>query len=173
MSTPIAIDVASLLVEVTADQGLDALETELAARGFTLGIALADAEASAGTGAGAGTGIAVGDWLARGAPGAPSLFADPADHLLAGLEATLISGDRLEVRPGPRRAVGPDLTALFVGAHRRFGSIDRAWLRIHRRDARRPSLPLPAGDLDPPLTEAEARLLDAIRGRLDDTFKNR
>ncbi len=169
MSTPIAIDVASLLVEVTADQGLDALETELAARGFTLGIALADAEASAG----AGAGIAVGDWLARGAPGAPSLFADPADHLLAGLEATLISGDRLEVRPGPRRAVGPDLTALFVGAHRRFGSIDRAWLRIHRRDARRPSLPLPAGDLDPPVTEAEARLLEAIRSRLDDTSQTR
>ena len=177
MSMPIAIDVASLLVEVTADQGLDALETELAARGFTLGIALADAEASAGTGTGtgdgAGTGIAVGDWLARGASGAPSLFADPADHLLAGLEATLISGDRLEVRPGPRRAVGPDLTALFVGAHRRFGSIDRAWLRIHRRDARRPSLPLPAADLDPPLTEAEARLLDAIRSRLDGTSQTR
>ncbi len=158
MTAPIAIDVASLLVEVTADRGLHALETELAARGFTLGVALADA----------GDGIAVGEWLAKGAPGAPSLFADPADHLLAGLEATLISGDRLEVRPGPRRAVGPDLTALLVGAQRRFGTIDRAWLRIHRRDARRPALPLPGGDLDPPLTDAETRLLDAIRSRLHD-----
>jgi len=163
MTAPIAIDVASLLVEVTADQGLDALETELAARGFTLGVALADA----------GDGIAVGDWLAKGAPGARSLFADPADHLLAGLEATLISGDRLEVRPGPRRAVGPDLTALLVGAQRRFGSIDRAWLRIHRRDARRPSLPLPGADLDPPLTEAETLLLDAIRARLEANSRTR
>jgi len=157
MSTPIVIDTLSLLVEVAAGKTLDALETELAARGFTLGVSLGDA----------GPSRDVGDWLAMGAPGAPSVFADPADHLLAGLEGTLLSGDKLEVRPGPRRAVGPDLTALFVGAHRRFGHIDRAWLRIHRRDARRPSLPLPGGDLDPPVTEAEARLLDAIRGQLD------
>ena len=157
MSTPIVIDPVSLLVEVSAAMTLDALETELAARGFTLGVALGDA----------GPASAVGDWLAQGAPGAPSVFADPADHLLAGLEGTLLSGDKLEVRPGPRRAVGPDLTALLVGTHRRFGHIDRAWLRIHRRDARRPSLPLPAGDLDPPVTEGEARLLDAIRAELD------
>ena len=128
MSPPLTIDAVSLLVEVGSDHRLDALETELAARGFTLGVALADA----------GSDIAVGDWLAKGAPGATSAFADPADHLLAGLEATLLSGDKLEVRAGPRRAVGPDLTALFVGAHSRFGSIDRAWLRIHRLHARRP-----------------------------------
>lgn len=157
MSPPLTIDAVSLLVQVTADHRLDALETELAARGFTLGVALADA----------GSDVAVGEWLAKGAPGAPSAFADPADHLLAGLEASLPSGDKLEVRAGPRRAVGPDLTALFVGAHGRFGRIDRAWLRIHRLHARRPALPLPAGDLDPPVTEAEARLLDAIRSRLD------
>ena len=163
MSAPIVIDTVSLLVEVSAATTLDALETELAARGFTLGVALGDA----------GPSDAVSHWLAQGAPGAASVFADPADHLLAGLEATLLSGDKLEVRPGPRRAVGPDLTALFVGAHGRFGIIDRAWLRIHRRDARRPSLPLPAGDLDPPVTEAEARLLDALRCELDNSSRHR
>jgi alkyldihydroxyacetonephosphate synthase len=158
MSTahPITIDPVSLLVEVHESQTLDALETELAARGFTLGVALEQAGSAT-----------VGDWLAKGAPGAASIFADPADHLVAGLEATLPDGKKLEVRPGPRRAVGPDLTALLVGMHRRLGTIDRAWLRIHRRDARRQSLPLPGGDLDPPVTADEARLIDAIQRELD------
>jgi alkyldihydroxyacetonephosphate synthase len=154
---PIAIDPISLLVAVDASHTLDAIEAELAPRGFTLGVAL-DA---------AGPAVNVGDWLAKGAPGAASLFADPADHLVAGLEATLPDGKKLEVRPGPRRAVGPDLTALLVGTHRRLGSIDRAWLRIHRRDARRQALPLPLRDLDPPVTADEARLLDAIQKELD------
>ena len=159
MSGPVTVDVTSLLVEVTGAHALAALETELGGRGLTLGVSLAEA----------GAGITVGDWLAKGAPGAPSLFADPADHVLAGLEATLRSGKRLEVRPGPRRAVGPDLTALFVGARDRFGHIDRVWLRVHRSDARRPALALPQVDLDPPLTEAEERLLAAIGERLDGT----
>ena len=153
----IEVDAHSLLVHVHASKTLDALETELAARGFTLGVALDEAGAT----------LAVGEWLARGAPGAPSQFADPADHLVAGLDATLPNGAKLEVRPGPRRAVGPDLTALLIGTHRRFGSIDGAWLRIHRRDARRPALPLPAVDLDLPVTAQEARLVDAIQRELE------
>ena len=103
------------------------------------------------------------DWLASGAPGAPSAFADPADHLVAGLEATLVNGKKLEVRPGPRRAVGPDLVALVVGTRGHVGRIERAWLRVHRRDARRPLLPLPPGyDLDPPVSLEEAALMEAI-----------
>ena len=164
MSTPsqphdaneIEIDATSLLVGVPASKKLDSLETELAARGFTLGVAIVRGEES------------IGDWLAQGAPGAPSLFGDPADHLVAGLLATLPGGKKLEVRPGPRRAVGPDLTALLVGAHRRLGSIEHAWLRIHKRAARRPAMPLPHGvDLDPAVTEPETRLLDAIQRELE------
>jgi alkyldihydroxyacetonephosphate synthase len=162
----IAIDATSLLVGVPASTTLNALETALAARGFTLGVALDEAGPADAT-TGAGGAITVGDWLAKGAPGAASVFSDPADHLVAGLDATLPDGKKLEVRPGPRRAVGPDLTALALGTHRRLAAIDHAWLRIHRRDARRPSLPLPAGfDLDPPVTEAEARLVDAIAKEL-------
>lgn len=154
----IEIDTASLLVGVPASKKLDALETALAARGFTLGVALDRAGPPT---------ISVGDWLAKGAPGAASVFSDPADHLVAGLEATLPDGERLEVRPGPRRAVGPDLIALAVGTDRRLASIEHAWLRIHRRDARRPAMPLPEGvDLDPPVSAAEARLLDAIAKEL-------
>jgi alkyldihydroxyacetonephosphate synthase len=159
MSTELEIDPTSLLVGVSASTTLDALETALAARGFTLGVAL-DRAVPPGAAEGA---VSVGDWLARGTPGAASVFADPADHVVAGLEATLPSGKKLEVRPGPRRAVGPDLTALALGTHGRLGSIEHAWLRIHRHDARRPSMPLPEGiDLDPPVSEPEARLVDSI-----------
>lgn len=165
MSKPIAIDATSLLVEVPADKTLDAIETALAARGFTLGVALDQAGPPNPT-TGALGAITVGDWLAKGAPGAASVFADPADHLVAGLEATLPDGKRLEVRPGPRRAVGPDLTALVLGTHRRLATVERAWLRIHRRDARRPAMALPAVDLDPLVNEGEAKLIDAIQREL-------
>lgn len=166
MSKDIDIDVASLLVGVPADKTLDALETALAARGLTLGLALELAGPANAT-TGAPGSIAVGDWLAKGAPGAASLFADPADHVVAGLEATLLDGRKLEIRPGPRRAVGPDLTALVMGCGGRFATIERAWLRVHRRDARRQALPLPEGvDLDPPITDAETSLVNAIAHEL-------
>lgn len=151
----IDIDATSLLVSVPASCTLDGVETALAARGFTLGVTL-DGNSSR----------AIGDWLGAGAPGAPSMFADPADHLVAGLLATLPSGASLEIRPCPRRAVGPDLTALALGTAGRLSTITYAWLRIHRLDARRPSLPLPATDLDPPMSAAESRLVDAIHDQL-------
>lgn len=151
-----AIDEKSLLVGIdAAEVTLGEAEREVAARGFTLGVAI-----------GAHEDTTIAEWLAQGAPGAPSLFADPADHLLAGLEGRL-GGKKLEVRPTPRRAVGPDLTALLVGTGGRLGTIERVWLRVHRRDARRPALPLPAGvDLDPAVTPEEQRLVDAITREL-------
>lgn len=153
----IAIDVVSLLVSVPASTTLDTLETALAAGGFTLGIDLDKV----------GPKTVIGEWLAIGAPGASSLFADPSDHLVAGLDAILASGRTLEVRPGPRRAVGPDLTALVMGTRGKLARLERVWLRIHRRDARRPAMSLPEGvDLDPPLTEAEAKLVDALAREL-------
>ena len=151
----IEIDPTSLLVSTPASCTLDGVETALAARGFTLGVALVGNASSA-----------IGDWLAAGAPGAPSMFSDPADHLVAGLVATLPNGNKLEVRPGPRRAVGPDLTALVLGTNHRLATATHAWLRIHRLDARRPSMPLPDTELDPPVNEGEAALVEAIHREL-------
>jgi len=151
----IDIDPTSLLASIPASCTLDGVETALAARGFTLGVALEKAGGST-----------IGDWLAEGAPGAPSMFSDPADHVVAGLLATLPNGKKLEVRPCPRRAVGPDLTALALGTKHRLATVTHAWLRIHRLDARRPSLPLPDTDLDPPVSAGEAALLDAIHREL-------
>jgi alkyldihydroxyacetonephosphate synthase len=149
----IAIDRTSLFAEVDGGVTLAALEAELAPQGLTLGFAA--------------TNDSIASWLARGAPGAPSMFHDPADHLLAGLEATLANGKRIVVRPAPRRAVGPDLTALVVGGRDRIATIARVWIRIHPKDARRVREPLPAGvDLDPPPNDGETRLWDAIAKEL-------
>ena len=152
------IDPTSLLVNVPSAATLASIERALSSSraettdsGFTLGLSVANDTTS------------VAEWLAADAPDAPSMFSDPADHLVAGLSATLANGTTLEIRPSPRRAVGPDLIALFVSANGRFGTIDRVWLRIHRKDAlSRVSLPLRGLDLDAPVSVEESALLDRI-----------
>jgi alkyldihydroxyacetonephosphate synthase len=149
------LDEQSLLLEVDATESIADVEDFLTAKALTLGIEV-NAELAA---------LSVADWIARGSPGAKSSFADPADHLLAGLVGTL--GTRtIEIRPGPRRAVGPDLVALFAGTGDRLGRVTKAWLRSHRREATRPQMDLPRIDLDPPMNEAESRLVDAIRAAM-------
>ena len=152
----IAIDEESLLVHAPGATPLGAVEAALAAAGLTLGLDDLDAVRDR----------TVASWLAAGAPGAPDAWRDPVDHLVAGLDARLPSGERLEVRPAPRRAVGPDLIALFVGAGGRFGAIDRAWLRVHRDGARRPETSPFALDRDPPVSPEEEALLAAIEREL-------
>lgn len=146
------IDRMSLLVGVPGAATLASIERTLDAQGLTLGLAATDQT--------------VADWLAHGAPGAPSSFTDPADHLVAGLTATFTDGRRLEVRPSPRRAVGPDLVALFLGARERFATIEHAWLRVHPKGARRVALPVDGLELDAPVSKEEQALLDAIAKEL-------
>ena len=137
-STAVEIDRESLLVRAGGDVDMAALEAQLRSAGLTLDVGVD------------GPGSSVGDWLARGAPGARDRWLDPADQLLAGLEATLVDGRRLRIRPAPRRAVGPDLSALFVGAGGRFGRIDcgmasRTSARGHAsREHAAPARPRPA-----------------------------
>jgi FAD/FMN-containing dehydrogenase len=149
----VEIDAESLLAWVPGATPLAALEHRLAGRGLTLDAA-PPADATLGT------------WLSAGAPGARDRWLDPTDQLLAGLDATLVDGGRLRIHPAPRRSVGPDLTALFIGAGGRFGRIDGAWMRVHRRDASRPAAAPFVCDRDPPLAEGERLLLDRIASSL-------
>ncbi len=150
--SPVDVDRESLLAQFDGGAHLSSAERALNLQGLTL-----DARWPAGT-----ESLTVSDWLGLGAPGARDAWIDPVDHLVAGLHASLHDGRALTIRPAPRRAVGPDLTALFVGAHGRFGHIDRVWLRVHHLGTERPASPRFEIDRDPPLSSGESRLVDAI-----------
>jgi alkyldihydroxyacetonephosphate synthase len=151
----VRVDRASLLAELEGATTLLQCEAALEVQGLTLGL-----------GPDADRALDVATWLARGAPGARDPWSDPADHLVAGLEARLLDGRPLVVRPCPRRAVGPDLVALVVGMNERFATVTRAWLRVYPRDAD----PVRPHRLDhernPPITDAETALIDAIAKQL-------
>jgi alkyldihydroxyacetonephosphate synthase len=154
VSAPVKIDRASLLALVEGTTTLGACEEALLAEGLTLGLDAID-EA-----------LDVGTWLARGAHGARDPWSDPADHLVAGLDATLRDGKTLSIRPAPRRAVGPDLIALVVGMEARYAAVQRAWLRVHPVSVPRPSSHPLVADRNPPLTDEERALLDSIEQAL-------
>jgi alkyldihydroxyacetonephosphate synthase len=152
-STPTAdiqVDPVSLLARIEGTTDLGAAERLLNDANLTLDVRLPSSP------------LGLADWLARGAPGARDHWLDPVDQLVAGVDATLADGRSLSLHPAPRRAVGPDLTALFVGAQGRFGRIDRAWLRVHHRGVARPSAPPFERERDPAPSAGERALLDAI-----------
>lgn len=142
--TPV-MDRASQLVHASGEAMLAEVERALAREGLSLALGEGCADLERTT---------VSAWIAAGAPGAPDPWLDPVDHLVAGFSARLASGGELVVRPGPRRAVGPDLFALFLGMRGEAGVITSAHLRAHARSRPRP---LATGvERDPPPGEAEA-----------------
>ncbi|HEY6461883.1 MAG TPA: FAD-linked oxidase C-terminal domain-containing protein, partial [Polyangiaceae bacterium] len=147
------LDRESLLACIDGATLVGEAERSLQAEGLTLDAAFSSPD------------VSLADWLAAGAPGSRDRWLDPVDQLLAGLDATLEGGRHLAIRPAPRRAVGPDLTALLVGAHGRFGRVDRAWLRVHRRDVARPVSAF-AHDRDPAISPGEEAILAAIERAL-------
>jgi alkyldihydroxyacetonephosphate synthase len=148
--TRVEIDTTSLLANASGETEVGTLERRLGEVGLTLDARFDE------------PGATVAEWLARGAPGARDRWLDPVDQLIAGLEATLADGRPLRIRPAPRRAVGPDLSSLFVGAGGRFGRVESAWLRVHARGVTRPvSSPFQL-DRDPPLSSDESSLLDRL-----------
>ncbi len=152
----LGLDELSQLVTVEASRTLGELESELQALGFTLNAAAPAAD------------MTVADWLARGLPGAADPWSDPVDHTLAGLQAMLHDGKRFTLLPLPRRATGPDLAALVVGAGGRIARLERATLRVRPLHARSPR-PLPFAGERKPAVSAEERaafddLVSALRG---------
>lgn len=111
--------------------------------------------------------MTVDEWIARGAPGARDRFLDPADQLLAGATLRMKNGSVIELRPAPRRSVGPDLIALVFGQEGRVAEIIHADLRVVFPGTLYTSPPFRA-PADPPLEPGEARLFDAIANALDE-----
>jgi alkyldihydroxyacetonephosphate synthase len=158
-SPSLDVDATSLLACADGRLDLATLERRLAAQGLTLDAGVDGTSTAAAS-------PTVAEWLARGCPGTRDRWMDPVDQVVAGLDATLADGRPLRIRPAPRRAVGPDLTALFLGAAGRFGRVDRAWLRVHPLGVPRPTSHPFQVDRDPPVSPGEASLLDATEAAL-------
>ncbi len=144
------IDKVSLLAEANGAVSMGEIEREANAHDLTLGLELREMET-------------LSDFLAHGAHGKYDAWADPADHLVAGFEATLPSGELLVVRPAPRRAVGPDLFALAFGMEHRIVNITRASIRLHRKHAERKMTEPFAIDRNRPLDGEERAWLENVQ----------
>ena len=139
------VDVDSQTVHVAGDQQLSHIEDALRPHGLSLALSDTPMDQTAR------------EWLAAGARGAPDPWLDPVDHLVAGYSATLPGGGALTIRPCPRRAVGPDLWALFQGTGGRAGNIESVHLRARGSQARPLVTPL---ERDPAIDGAEQQWID-------------
>ncbi|MGH9028457.1 MAG: FAD-binding oxidoreductase [Acidimicrobiales bacterium] len=75
----------------------------------------------------------VGGWLACRGAGQYSTRYGKIEDMVVGLEVALADGSTIRTgTAAPRSAVGPDLTALFVGSEGTLGVITSARLRLHR-----------------------------------------
>jgi alkyldihydroxyacetonephosphate synthase len=148
----IDLDRESLLCLVRGATRVAEVERALSAHALTLGLTAVPEQS-------------VAAWIADGAPGVAAPWSDPADHLVAGFAAHFPDGRLLEVRPAPRRSVGPDLFALVLGQKGRYVTLVECWLRVHVVGTRRPSAPFRAPTAPTP-TAAEIALSDAIAREL-------
>jgi alkyldihydroxyacetonephosphate synthase len=144
-----AVDEESGLVQAAGSLGLSDIERRLRTVGRTLALArVPDMD--------------LARFVALGMPGARDHLEDPVDQRLAGLMATLSSGERVVQRATPRRATGPDLAALFVGAEERVGRVETAVLPAPRLDAP-PARVLPfRGETGAAMSPGEARAFESV-----------
>lgn len=148
------VDAVSGLACAPGDMRVSHVERALSAEGRTLGLAIPPPE------------LDVASWLAAGQPGMPDALHDPVAQRLAGFGAR--SADlRYELAPAPRRATGPDLSALWLGARGRVGVVEHAWLGAgSRRSAPARALPHHV-DRAPAVSAGEQQAWDAVVRRVN------
>jgi len=143
------VDPVSGLARAPGNMSLPHVERALAAEGRTLGLSEPPPE------------LGVAAWIAAGMPGMPDALHDPVAQRVAGFAASAAELG-VELAPAPRRASGPDISALFVGANERVGKIEHVWLGARSRGARPARVLAHAADRSPPVSTAESVTWDAI-----------
>lgn len=116
MSLILDVDDSSRIIHVSGEALISDVEEEAKRHGWTLGF-----HESAAT-------MPVGKWILAGAPGARDKENDPVDQWLAGIEVVLTDGRELQIKPAPRRAVGPDWLTTMIGSRGRLGTVASAHL---------------------------------------------
>jgi alkyldihydroxyacetonephosphate synthase len=134
------VDALSGIATFRGGEPLSQVESAARAKGWSLGLL------------GPLPALSVGAFVEAGLPGLPDPFADPVRGSVCGLEAR---GPVAEFRllAAPRRATGPNLSALCVGAHGRIARVESASFALVRSGARTASA---SEASSPPLSEAES-----------------
>lgn len=120
------VDDRSRLVTVGAGVTGAALGATLSRVGYTLGHEPQSVAMST-----------VGGWISTRACGQLSARYGAIEDLVAGLEAVLPDGRIVRSKVAPRRATGPDLAHLLIGAEGTLGIVTEATLRVARIPERR------------------------------------
>lgn len=121
MAGVVEVDDVSMLAEVRPGTFGPDLEADLQGRRLTVGHWPQSMDLST-----------VGGWLACRGAGQYSTRYGKIEDMVAGLEVALADGRLVRTGgTGPRCAVGPDLTQLFVGSEGVLGVITSATLRLH------------------------------------------
>jgi alkyldihydroxyacetonephosphate synthase len=149
-----ALDELSRLAEVDAELSLGATQALLERAGLGLGL---DAHTD--------WSLSVARWVAAGFPGAREAWLDPVATRVTGFEATA-GGVQARVRAAPRRATGPDLLALFAGAHEAIGKVERVTLAVEPLAASLPRAQAFHWSRDPGLNAGELRAFELVRREL-------
>ncbi len=134
------VDAVSGIASYVGGTQLGDIEADAQRHGLSLGLVGAVPE------------LTLAQFVAAGLPGAPEPFDDPVRGSVCGLSARTASGS-FRYLPAPRRAAGPSLMALCVGAADAMAQIEAASLPLVRRGARGQST---RAAVAAPLTEGEA-----------------
>jgi alkyldihydroxyacetonephosphate synthase len=125
MNRFIHLDETSLVAEFEAGIIGANLERELNHRGYSLGNIPQSLHCST-----------LGGWIATRAAGQFSTKYGKIEDMVLGMEVVLPDGDLLNIKPVPRRSVGPSLKDLFLGGEGTLGIVTKAVVSVH---------PLPKG----------------------------
>ncbi|HWW49366.1 MAG TPA: FAD-binding oxidoreductase [Xanthobacteraceae bacterium] len=118
----VAINPIDAIATVQAGMNGAEFERQLNEAGFTCGHLPQSIEIST-----------VGGWLACRGGGQASSRYGKIEDIVIGLKAVLPDGTPLEVRPLPRRSVGPSILDLMIGSEGTLGVITEATLRIWKK----------------------------------------
>jgi len=120
MSKFLSLDEASLVAEFEAGIMGANLELELNNRGYSAGNIPQSLFCST-----------LGGWISTRAAGQFSTKYGKIEDMVLGMEVVLPDGNLLDIKPVPRRSVGPSLKDLFLGGEGTLGIVTRATISIH------------------------------------------
>jgi alkyldihydroxyacetonephosphate synthase len=119
------VDALSGIATYSGHTALAEIEAAANAKGWSLGLAAVPA-------------LSLDAFIAAGLPGVPDPFADPVRGYVCGLDAEGPVA-RFRLLPSPRRATGPHLAALCVGAGGSIARVRSASIALVRRGAPTPA----------------------------------